>query len=76
MHLLAYPFSKSSTKGNMTLDEFIAGAEAQLLAFKAATLDRSKTDDSFYLKRENNDWWREVAAYHEYVELEEKFQKE
>ena len=59
----------------MTIDEFIAGSLATLLAFKTATLEQAKTDNSFALERDEIDWWREVAAYMMYTELEETFKQ-
>jgi hypothetical protein len=59
----------------MTIDDFIAGAQASLLAFKHAYQEQMKTDSTFYPTRSESDWWREVAAYHAYVELEEDFKQ-
>ncbi len=61
--------------GNMTLDEFIAGSQATLLAFKTAYEVQAKEDESFHPNREEVDWWAEVHAWHEYVELEEGFKR-
>lgn len=59
----------------MSIDEFIAGSQAALLAFRAATIAAAQTDETFYPNRDEVDWWREVAAYFEYTELEEKFRR-
>ena len=59
----------------MTLDEFVVRSSTAILAFKAATEAQAKVDPTFYLERDENDWWREVAAYHEYVDYEEKFNR-
>lgn len=55
----------------MTLDEFLASMPAQAEAFRRSTLEHAKTDDGFVLEREEIDWWREIAAYVEYVEVQE-----
>jgi hypothetical protein len=60
----------------MTLDEFIAGAPAQLLTFKVAVLEAAKTDSTFPLVRSETDWWMEVLAYIHWMDLESRFVKD
>lgn len=55
----------------MTLQEFLDSIPAQSEAFKQSTLSHAQTDASFVLEREEIDWWREIAAYVEYVEVQE-----
>jgi hypothetical protein len=59
----------------MTLDEFVANSQASILAFKAAYEEMAKTNETFHPERSEDDWWREVAAYSGYVELEERFKQ-
>lgn len=56
----------------ITLDEFLHLAPATLGAFAAATRDAVKTDPTFVLERDEQDWFRELSAYSEYVELDER----
>lgn len=59
----------------MTIDEFLHGAEAQLLAFKEAYNREAEKDPTFKMDRDNEDWWREVISYMMYLELEEQFKR-
>jgi hypothetical protein len=56
----------------MTLDEFIAQLPQLGEAFKAATLHHAKTDETFVMERDEDDWFREMAAWSLMMVLEEK----
>lgn len=61
----------------ITLDEFVARTKASIEAFAAATRRyQAEGEDGFVGERFENrteaDWWREVAAYHEYIEVQER----
>lgn len=60
-----------------TLDEFLVGASASLEAFAASTrAAQAEGVEGFvgerFERRSECGWWREIAAYHEYVELQER----
>lgn len=57
----------------MTLDQFVERSGASIEAFAAATRrSQAEGEEGFvgpeYEARTEADWWREVSAYHEYVE--------
>lgn len=59
----------------MTLDQFLEQAPLSLQAWAAATRAHvAEGTEGFvgeqFENRSESDWWREVAAYHEYLELE------
>lgn len=56
----------------ITLDAFLQLVPATLEAFAVATRDQAETDATFVLERDEQDWFRELSAYAEYVELEER----
>jgi hypothetical protein len=57
----------------MTLVEFIAAAPGHMAAFEAATRASHATEPhQFPLERAEDDWFRELAAYVEFVDLEER----
>lgn len=61
----------------MTLDEFLTTAPASLEAFAASTRHANAEGEEGFVgdvfeRRTQVDWWREVAAYHEYTELQER----
>lgn len=58
----------------LTLDQFMERSVADLAAFAAATRSyQSEGAEGFigpqYELRTREDWWREVAAYFDYVEM-------
>jgi hypothetical protein len=62
----------------MTLDEFLAAAPQTLALFAARTRELAKTDRTMNpnIPRAEEWWWRDVGAYVEYVELEEKARRQ
>lgn len=57
-----------------TLEQFVERAEGDVAAFAAATrANQAEGAEGFvgaqYELRTREDWWREVAAYFDYVEL-------
>ena len=61
----------------LTLEQFLDRAAADVAAFAAATRAyQAEGSEGFvgpqYERRSREDWWREVAAYFEYVELSEQ----
>ena len=61
----------------ITIDEFVQRTSAALEAWAAATRSaQAEGVEGFvgdrFERRTETDWWREVAAYHEYVELQER----
>lgn len=60
----------------MTLDEFVKRSAISVAAFAAATrAHQAEGTEGFvgahYENRTEADWWREVAAYHEFIEVQE-----
>lgn len=60
----------------LTLDQFVERAPAAIEAFAAATrAAQAEGDEGFigpqFEQRTEPDWWREVAAYFEFTEVQE-----
>lgn len=61
----------------MTLEEFISQAVHDVEIFAAAyRRAMEEGDEGFKPNRSAVDWWREVAAYHEYVEVDEELSRD
>lgn len=60
----------------LTIEEFAQKAPTEVLAFYTSYREEAKKDKTFSLERSENDWWREISAYMQYVELEERFRRE
>ncbi len=61
----------------MNLTEFMAHAPLMLEAFASATRERAKIDPSMdpAKHRDPSWWWRDVAAYIDFTDLEESTQR-
>lgn len=59
----------------MNIDEFVGLVPLQVAAFREAYMTQAAVDETFYQSRTESDWWREIAAYMQYIELEEEFRR-
>lgn len=61
----------------MTIDEFIASVPLTLAGFEARFRELAATDEEFSLTRDRPEhwWWRDVAAYLQVIEMDDKIKQ-